>query len=559
MKKQLLLTLSAVLGIALGTMAQDVDVERLPKAKKLDWSGSIGTTTSFYTASGIENRSSPFSASLYGNFNLKVFETWDLPFSFTYNKTGSSVTKPFYQFGISPQYKWAKLHLGHRNLSFNPYTLAGHTFFGAGVELNPGKFRFGAMYGRLQNAIAPDTNTGTFAPPAFRRTGYAFRIGVGSAENFADLSLFHGKDDTGSVRPLAASEEAMMQQAFRPAENLAVGLTVRRTIAKKIKLAVDLGISAYNRNVRDTDLVQDLGLFRYNASTQLNWAGKASLGYVGKNFGISADYERVLPDYTTMGSYFFNNDFENYTLSPTGHTANGKLSFTASAGLQRNNLSDTRAQMTERFIGNANVAYNPAPNWGASLSYNNFVVNQTAGTVPLSDSIRIRQINQTFSFCPYYIIARDTFVSHSFTLCANLQNVNDRNVLTRQYGNMNTTVLSLSHTTSFLAAGNAISSGLNYNVIQLPAIRNTQAGASVGYAQPLLEKRLNLNSTVNYNLSFVDGAQDGAIFNLTLGGSYTAAERHTFSLTYNFINTASKQYQGYTEQLGSLNYNLLLK
>ncbi len=558
MKKTLLL-LCALVGTGSAATAQDVDIERLGKAKKFDWSGNIGTNASFYTASGIENRSSPFSYNLYANFNVKVLDTWDLPFAFTYSKTGSSVTKPFYQFGISPQYKWARLHLGHRNLSFNPYTLAGHTFFGAGVELNPGKFRFGAMYGRLQEAIAPDTNTGTFAIPAFKRTGYAFKIGVGSAENFVDLTLFHGKDDTGSVRPLGSSEEAMLPQAFRPAENLAVGLSVRQLIAKKIRFSVDVGASAYNRNVRDTDFARDFGIFRYNASSQLNWAGKASLGYVGKNFGISADYERVMPDYTTMGSYFFNNDFENYTLSPTGHTADGKLSFTASAGLQRNNLSETRAQTSQRFIGNANLTYNPQPNWGASLSYNNFVVNQTAGTVPLSDSIRIRQINQTISFCPYYTINRDTAVSHSFTFCANFQNVNDRNVLTRQYGNMNTYVFSLSHATSFLSAGNAISSGLNYNIIQLPAVSNTQMGATVGYSHPLLEKQLNLNSTLNYNLSFIDGAQDGSIVNVSLGGSYTAAERHTFSLNYNFIRTASEQYQGYVEQLGSLSYNLRLK
>ncbi|MBK6370290.1 MAG: hypothetical protein IPF64_10820 [Flavobacteriales bacterium] len=35
-------------------------------------------------------------------------------------------------------------------MNFSELTMSGQRFFGAGVELTPGHFRFAAMYGRLR-------------------------------------------------------------------------------------------------------------------------------------------------------------------------------------------------------------------------------------------------------------------------------------------------------------------------------------------------------------------------------------------------------------------------
>ncbi|HZF65325.1 MAG TPA: hypothetical protein VEZ55_12595, partial [Chitinophagaceae bacterium] len=98
--------------------AQVIDIEKLPKAKPFDWNGSIGANTTIYSVKGIENRSNPFSWNIHGNVNAKIMETLDLPFAFSINKFQSSFSKPNLQFGITPKYKWAMLHLGHRNLTF---------------------------------------------------------------------------------------------------------------------------------------------------------------------------------------------------------------------------------------------------------------------------------------------------------------------------------------------------------------------------------------------------------------------------------------------------------
>src|SRR5690606_41685729 len=63
------------------------------------------------------------------------------------------------QFGISPSYKWIKLHLGYRNISFSPLVFDGQSFMGTGIELTPKNLYFGAFYGRLNKAISEENNS----------------------------------------------------------------------------------------------------------------------------------------------------------------------------------------------------------------------------------------------------------------------------------------------------------------------------------------------------------------------------------------------------------------
>ena len=76
---------------------------------------------------------------------MKIYGV-EIPFSLTVSEQERSFRQPFNQFGITPTYKWAKAHLGYSNLTWSPFTWSGQTVLGGGVELNPGKFRFGMRY-----------------------------------------------------------------------------------------------------------------------------------------------------------------------------------------------------------------------------------------------------------------------------------------------------------------------------------------------------------------------------------------------------------------------------
>ena len=83
---------------------------------------------------------------------------FDIPLSFVLSNFENKFYQPFNQFGISPKYKWATLHLGYRNLTYSNYTLAGHRILGAGFDLKPKNFRIGFMYGQLRRSASIDSS-----------------------------------------------------------------------------------------------------------------------------------------------------------------------------------------------------------------------------------------------------------------------------------------------------------------------------------------------------------------------------------------------------------------
>jgi hypothetical protein len=98
---------------------------------------------------------------------------------------------------------------------------------GVSVEINPGLFRFGAVYGNFRREVASDS-TNLDAVPAYKRKGYSFKIGVGNQENYFDFILFKAKDDTLSAPGFTVEDNVL------PAENLVVGVSSR--ISTKSKL-----------------------------------------------------------------------------------------------------------------------------------------------------------------------------------------------------------------------------------------------------------------------------------------------------------------------------------
>ena len=114
--------------------------------------GSLGTSVTAYNSWGGFSRRDPYNYSLSGNFSVRTLDL-ELPFSFYITNQNSDFRQPFNQFGLSPKYKGVTAHLGFRSISWSNFSLAGHTFLGAGVEANPGIFRLGFVYGRFRQAI----------------------------------------------------------------------------------------------------------------------------------------------------------------------------------------------------------------------------------------------------------------------------------------------------------------------------------------------------------------------------------------------------------------------
>jgi len=160
--------------------------ETPPKPKPFKIYGNINLNLIGYYVNGIPYRADPFSAILSANVTASFYGI-ELPIAIAISNKQESYAQPFNQFGMSPRWKWITLHGGYRNVTFSNFTLAGHTFIGAGIELNPGIFRFGAIYGRFDRKTTENPLYKNDSLPHYARKGYAVKLGVGTEQNFLDL------------------------------------------------------------------------------------------------------------------------------------------------------------------------------------------------------------------------------------------------------------------------------------------------------------------------------------------------------------------------------------
>ena len=189
-KKELLLLLTL---LSLSAKAQDVAIDQIDKQDPIKVSGSISALNRFYFASGIEDRQENYIWTLSGRLNFSIFGV-AVPLSGTITSQNSDFTQPYNRLSVRPSYKWAKAHIGYSNMTYSSYTLAGHTFLGGGLELNPKKIRFAASYGRFATAVPLDVPTNQPFVPSFDRFGYGGKIGYGDESNYIDFMYFTAED-----------------------------------------------------------------------------------------------------------------------------------------------------------------------------------------------------------------------------------------------------------------------------------------------------------------------------------------------------------------------------
>ena len=170
--------------------------------------GSLALNMRSYDAFGGPLRQDPFFYSVAANLNTRIYQI-DLPISIVLTAKNTTHSYPsisdlkeslkdklnekkksFARVGMSPYYKWTKLHLGHRAMFFSKYTMNNINFFGAGVELTPDKLRFGAMYGRLAKAEPIDLSLSSPNLPIYKRIGWGARLGYGDDLASADIEIF---------------------------------------------------------------------------------------------------------------------------------------------------------------------------------------------------------------------------------------------------------------------------------------------------------------------------------------------------------------------------------
>lgn len=401
-------------------------------------SGSYGLSMRSYNTNADMNRQTPLSSTLYANVTARVYDI-SIPANFILNNL-DDFHQPFHKgyldgfltnqrnrlarFGMSPYYKWIKVHAGHRYMNFSDYTLSNHNFLGAGVELTPGNFRFSAMAGRLAKSEPVDIALDRPNLPVYRRTGWGVKAGYGGSTDFIDLMLFRAEDDPGSLS-IPDTEGATIQ----PAENLVIGIKGKKTIFDKLSLDFELSRSGHTRNLNDPEvgsaaLSTDYNnfLFRRKTSTSYGNAASANLRYSLKKINIGLEYQRIDPRFKTFGAYFFNDDLENYTFNLSGYGLKN-FSFTGTAGLQRNNLDQSQEATYRRFIGSLNMNYQ-LETWVFGVNYSNYTSDTRYVLNQDYNSLKVVIVTSDASLDISKSIRGQGELYHNFNFRGGLQKVN---------------------------------------------------------------------------------------------------------------------------------------
>lgn len=512
-------------------------LENLGKQEPFKIRGSIGASANYYSSNEAVASRPPWSWNLYGSLTPQVYGV-SLPVSFTLNQFGNSFSQPFAQFGISPTYKWAKIHLGFRNIRMSPLVFDGQSFRGAGVELNPGLLRFAAFYGRLNKKVNEDTTSGQFAVPQFSRTGYGVKLGVGNQNHYLDLIYFYAKDDSTSAT-------VINKQKIQAQENAVIGTSLKATILKKVVLTADLAASGLTSDLSSEKLDSVTGglinkvfsnLLPFRNSTDVRFGGQASVNATLQNFNTSIGYRRVDPGFKSLGTPYMLNDVEMINWASNSNLLDGKVNINTNISNQRNNLKRDLTSRLNTSVGNLNVSAMVSQKMHINFGYSGYILKQSDGTLQLTDSTRLNQQIHQLNLMPSYTIFNNTR-SQAFSASLNYMKLNDMNPVTSPSTSSSNLSTSLNYSLGFTKMGININSGVLYNQYVQDTNRYTTYGVNVGASGNFLkEKNLNAQFTTGYmmNQSSFSNVQSNITFSANVSYRY---EKHTFSLMANYVYT----------------------
>lgn len=569
-KYKLLASIRALLFTALcmttAVLGSAQDVEQIVRQAgslgraPLQITGGLNLSNNFYTSTGINARRDALQWRILANLNLS-FAGINAPFTLAFSDANQQFNLPSYTFtGISPSYKWARLHLGDRSLNFSKYTLNAINFRGVGFELQPKRLYIAGMYGQLRRAVAEDFLSQQMLEPAYRRTGYGVKTGITGEKYEYQLIVFGAWDDPNSIpQPLS--------QPVLPANNAVVSLNGRQQLSKRLGLEAELARSAYNQDRRQEVLASSeqkaantlLGLLEPTVSLITGNAIRTKLNYQVRGLGLQGGYERIDRGFRTMGALFFLSDAEYYTLGFNKSLLKNKLTLFANGGIERTNLDDFERNGTQRFVGSFNAAYSPTERWNFNASYSNFQNTSKLRTLfdPASpvDSIILAQTTQTANGAiTYQLPGTDNPSSVSLIVTHQRANsiVNDV---------VQTDAESRFFNGSLVYAFNnpgrdlRFNASLNANQTQLATFDNFVLSPTLGFSKGYLNKQLQLNARLAYNQVFADAGNNG-VFNLGFGSSWLFNKLHTLGFNTNLINRSggTAGVSGFTEWYGQLMY-----
>lgn len=522
--------------------SQNINFDQLGKAKWLRYNVGIIANAVYYD--GTANRQD-LTYYLTGNLNFNLAGVYNIPLSFTYSNQDFAFPNPFKfnRLSLHPSYKWVTVHVGDVGMTFSPYTLSGHQFTGGGFELAPeGKFQISALYGRFlkateYNAEAPGAIT------AYQRMGYGVKTAYDLDFLKLGLILFKAKDDKNSLKdpfPIALG--------LSPKENTVLSLESEFRLFNKAQIRFEYAISGVTEDTRLTAGPASKRILSFllkeNVSTRYYNALNASFSYPTGNGTLGVGYERIDPGYKTLGAYYFNNDLENITVNANQALFNNKVNLSVNAGLQKDNLDNTKTADQQRIVSSINLNYTASERLGINTSYSNFqsytnirdqfdYINQVTEFDNI-DTLNYRQVSQNANLGLHYIVKKTEERQHSTSLNLVYQNSNNQQEGKDMEGGKSAFYNGVaSYSLGYPKRGTTVTLAANtsYN-ITIPTEYSLTIGPTLAIGKLFFDKKLRTNISTSYNTSHTKAGKQNNIYNFRLGSNYTLLKKHNLSLSF---------------------------
>lgn len=542
-------------------------------AEPFSITGNIGVNFRSYRQWGLENnRQYPFATTLTANAVIKSYAV-TIPISFVMHnldETDGPFNKAYWngfftnqrnrltRFGASPEYKWIKLHLGHRYMNFSQFTLSNHNFLGAGVELSPGKWRISAMAGRLAKAEPQSLSLNTQNVQQYTRRGWGFKVGYWESNlDLVELSLFYARDDSSSLDYQSDSPFLV-----NPQENLAISLNGKKSIGKNVSFQFEIAKSALTRNVKDDYynegfVLYNSFIFKTRTSTSFNNAAELKLEYGKNDLKAGLAYRRVDPDYRSLGAYFFNDDIENITAYTSFSMLKKKVNLRLEGGVQRNNLENEKDASFRRLIGSANLAYF-LKDWNFSANLTNYSSKVDYQLNPELDSLNAVIVTQEANIIVNRVIPGNGASFQSINFIAGIQTVND---------NVDNPQQSVASDLYFMNASYVITTrtswqysvSADFNTNSVFGINLNRYGAGMQVGKGFKNNTYRVGLGMNYYLQTSTDGLDNQLWSNFVSGSWQVTKQQTLNLQINWLRnnkSSSTGFDNFSELMASIGYNL---
>ena len=417
----------------------------------------------------------------------KTFNLPTLPEEGVYNY----IRNPRNNVHLDPTYKWFHASIGSHTPQYSEFTSGDIQIFGAGIDINPGKFIFSANYGISQYAVEPIPDLRIAG--AFEQKIWSGKIGIGKNDGTRfTLNFVKLQDDIHSLKN--------NPNGIFPQEGISFAPMFELNITKNIKLKSEIAASIFTDNLlADDNFIEDVDLSKVNKivtinnSSVLDFAHVNSIRWGSKNFGIGAEVKYVGPGFMSVGYRNIEKDIIDYKLLMDFKLFKNKFTLNSSFGLRTNNITKTKLEKDKRVIGNVNMMAQFSKKFSLNLTYSNFGFRNNRR----ENMYRIEMVSNSFSATPTLVFTRNTNIQQISTT-ASFDQFSQYDIYSQSIIETENKILQSNYLIRFKKSGLRLMFFGMYldNNSDLYAFQMQNAGFNIGY--PLFKKKMKLDLYATY-------------------------------------------------------------